>query len=116
MAIGLLIRTDQMNVQASPNTGFIGELSLNACIRPVSGILPMAIKAKETHIDRLIIAVENVEQARMVKGIEIVGCSTLRDTVHLLEGKPVTPSTNYPPSPHQESRKLFYRFLRGKRP
>ena len=99
MAIGLLIRTGQMNVHASPNTGFIGELSLNACIRPVSGILPMVIKAKEAHIDRLIIAVENVEEARMVKGIEIVGCNTLRDAVDLLEGKPVTPSTNYPPSP-----------------
>ena len=38
-------------MHASPNTGFIGELSLNACIRPVSGILPMVIKAKEAHID-----------------------------------------------------------------
>ena len=31
--------------------------------------------------------------------IEIVGCNTLRDAVDLLEGKLVTPSTNYPPSP-----------------
>ena len=44
----------------------------------------MVIKAKETNIDRLIIAVENVEEARMVRGIEIVGCDTLRDAVDLL--------------------------------
>ena len=47
MAMGLLIRTGQTNVQSTLNTGFIGELSLNASIRPVSGILPMVIKAKE---------------------------------------------------------------------
>ena len=51
-------------MHALPNTGFIGELSLNAWIRPVSGILPMVIKAKEANIDRLIVANENVEEAQ----------------------------------------------------
>ena len=78
MAIGLLIRTQQIHVNTLTNTGFIGELSLNASIRPVSGILPMVIKAKEANITTLMVAKENVEEAQLVKGLNIIGCSTLR--------------------------------------
>ena len=78
MAIGLLIRTNQIHVNTLTNTGFIGELSLNASIRPISGILPMVIKAKEANITTLIVAKENVEEAQLVTGLNIIGCSTLR--------------------------------------
>lgn len=87
MAIGLLIRTNQIHVNTLSNTGFIGELSLNASIRPVSGILPMVIKAKEANITTLMVAKENVEEAQLVTGLNIIGCSTLREVVNLLEGK-----------------------------
>ena len=50
----------------------------------------------------------------MVKGIEIVGCNTLRDAVDLLEGKPVTPSTHYPPFPTKKVDNSFVDFS-GKR-
>ena len=43
----------------------------------------------------------------MVKGIEIVGCDTLRDAVDLLEGKFVTPSSHYPPSPTKKVETLL---------
>ena len=74
-------------ISALPNTGFIGELSLNASIRPVSGILPMVIKAKEANITTLFVAKENVEEAQLVTGLKIIGCSTLREVIDLLEGK-----------------------------
>ncbi|MCQ6276820.1 YifB family Mg chelatase-like AAA ATPase [Bacillus sp. V3B] len=95
MAIGLLVRTNQIHVNTLLNIGFIGELSLNASIRPVSGILPMVIKAKETHITTLIVAKENVAEAQLVTGLNIFGCSTLREAIDLLEGK-VTPISNQP--------------------
>src|SRR5690606_32893751 len=47
MAIGLLIQTGQLNPDSIQNTGLIGELSLNSQIRPVTGVLPMVLKAKE---------------------------------------------------------------------
>ena len=87
MAIGLLIRTQQIHVNTLTNTGFIGELSLNASIRPVTGILPMVIKAKEANITTLMVAKENVEEAQLVTGLNIIGCSTLREAVNILEGK-----------------------------
>ncbi|MCJ7690199.1 MAG: magnesium chelatase, partial [Clostridiaceae bacterium] len=47
MAIGLLIQSKQINIEEMQSFGFIGELSLNADIRACSGILPMAIEAKQ---------------------------------------------------------------------
>ena len=108
MAIGLLMRTNQIHVNTLPNTGFIGELSLNASIRPVSGILPMVIKAKEANITTLIVAKENVEEAQLVTGLNIFGCSTLREAIDLLEGKILPLPNHLPPSSTTYNQKLFY--------
>ncbi|MBB2482569.1 YifB family Mg chelatase-like AAA ATPase [Bacillus sp. APMAM] len=86
MAIGLLIRTNQIQVPSLQKVGFIGELSLNSTIRPVSGVLPMVMKAKEARITKLFVARENVAEARLVKGIEVVGCEKLQDVIQFLNG------------------------------
>lgn len=86
MAIGLLIRTNQIQVPPLQKVGFIGELSLNSTIRPVSGVLPMAMKAKEAKMTKLIVAWENVTEAKLVKGIEVIGCEKLQDVIQFLNG------------------------------
>lgn len=89
MAIGLLVRTGQLqgNLQ---DTGFIGELSLNAHIRPVSGVLPMVLKAKEAGLRKIFVPTDNVREAQLVKGIEIIGCRTLQEVAGFLSGKVTT--------------------------
>ena len=89
MAIGLLIQSKQINVEEIQNFGFIGELSLNADIRACSGILPMAIEAKQRGITSLIVPKENIMEASLVKGINIYGFDKLTDIISFLEG--VTP-------------------------
>lgn len=95
MAVGLLVRTGQVKISEFPplKIGFIGELSLNASIRPISGILPMVMKAKESGIQTLFIARENVEEASLVKGVDIVSCSSLIETIEILEGT-ISPTPN----------------------
>lgn len=89
MAIGLLMKTKQITPRYSKQIGLIGELSLNSFIRPVSGLLPMVIKAKELGISTLIMAKENVQEAELVKGIKIIGCETLKDAIDVIEGKQI---------------------------
>ncbi|WP_102273752.1 YifB family Mg chelatase-like AAA ATPase [Cytobacillus massiliigabonensis] len=105
MAIGLLLKTNQIRPVALSQTGLIGELSLNGVIRPVSGILPMAIKARECQLKRLILAKENVQEAQFIKGIEIIGCRTLKEAIHILTGKQPPPATEMvnPASPNTYS-------------
>lgn len=115
MAIGLLLRTNQIQASSLDNTGFIGELSLNSFIRPVAGVLPMAIKAKETNISRLIVAKENVNEAKLVKGLEIHGCGTLKDAIDLLNGVKSFSTDNridIPASP-QENHQMDFQDVKG---
>jgi len=68
-------------VEDIQNFGFIGELSLNADIRACSGILPMAIEAKNRGITNLIVPKENIREASLVKGINIFGFEKLTEVI-----------------------------------
>lgn len=88
MAIGILSRSNQIKVHPDSLKlfGFIGELSLNAEIRPSSGVLPMVMKARSEGIRHLIVPKENVEEALLVDDINIYRADSLLDVVDLLEG------------------------------
>ena len=92
MAIGLLIQSKQLTFEDSESFGFIGELSLNADIRACSGILPMAIEAKNSGITNLIVPRKNIREASLVKGINIFGFEKLTEVISFLEG--VSPYSN----------------------
>lgn len=97
MTIGLLLQTDQISGKNVDKYCFIGELSLNGIIRPCTGILPMVNAAKNHSIQNIVVPRENLEEARSVSGINVIGISTLRDAVCLVEGK-MQKSENCPKS------------------
>ena len=73
IAIGILISTEAIKQQGLEDTIFIGELSLDGKLMKVNGILPICIEAKKLNIKRIIIPKENVQEAAIVNGIEIIG-------------------------------------------
>lgn len=97
MTIGLLLQTDQISGKNVDKYCFIGELSLNGIIRPCMGILPMVNAAKNHCIQNIVVPRENLEEARSVSGINVIGISTLRDAVCLVEGK-MRKNENFPKS------------------
>ncbi|TCS82920.1 YifB family Mg chelatase-like AAA ATPase [Tepidibacillus fermentans] len=88
MAIGILIASEQIDIGDSETnlekTLFIGELSLDGSIHGINGILPMAIEAKQKNIERLILPNQNVDEARLVQGIEVFGFSHLQEVIEFL--------------------------------
>ncbi|QOY38492.1 YifB family Mg chelatase-like AAA ATPase [Anaerobacillus isosaccharinicus] len=84
MAIALLARTNQIKINQQ-SVGLIGELSLNGEIRPVTGVLPMAIAAKENQITHLIVPHSNATEAALVKGLQVIGCETLHQVILFLQ-------------------------------
>ncbi len=68
--LALLKASDQLKVSLD-NKAFIGELSLGGEIRPVRGVLPMAIAAKEAGFTELFVPPENAEEAAVVDGIAV---------------------------------------------
>ncbi|MGI6426278.1 MAG: YifB family Mg chelatase-like AAA ATPase [Natronincolaceae bacterium] len=87
MAVGLLEETNQLKAKELQSYGFIGELSLNAGLRPCIGVLPMVIAAKEAGIKNMIVPVGNIKEASLVSGVNIFGFGSLKDVVKFLEGK-----------------------------
>jgi len=88
MAIGILLASDQIkNIKAGislEKTLFMGELSLDGQIQKGNGILSMAIAAKNNHFDTIIVPKENIEEARLVKGIKVFGFSHLNELIIFL--------------------------------
>ena len=87
IAIGILISTEAIKQQRLEDTIFIGELSLDGKLMKVNGILPICIEAKKLNIKRIIIPKENVQEAAIVNGIEIIGVNNLTEIVDFLNGE-----------------------------
>ncbi len=90
MAVGLLIQSEQLLVTDKFDIscfGFIGELSLNGNLRPCSGVLPMAIAAKDAGIQNLIVPQANVAEASLIKNINIFSFATLQEVAIFLKGE-----------------------------
>lgn len=86
ITVGLLAVTGQIPVPPE-DCAFVGELSLSGAIRPVKGMLPMALSAKEAGMKRLFVPVANAAEATLVEGIEIYGVERLTQLVDALCGR-----------------------------
>ncbi|SHH79528.1 Transposase IS200 like [Clostridium grantii DSM 8605] len=63
----------------------IGELSLNAFLRPCTGVLPMVMEAKSRGINNLVLPKQNIREASLVSGINLFGFETLTEVIQFLE-------------------------------
>ena len=68
-------------------TAFLGELSLDGCIRPVTGVLSMAIAAKKKGIRYLFVPAENAAEATLAHGPAIYGVRTVKELASILSGE-----------------------------
>lgn len=95
IALSYLLSSKQINFDPQKKI-FIGELSLDGKLRPVNGVLPMAILAKEKGFEEIILPKENAKEASLAgEEIKSIGISTLRETIDFLEGrKEILPTKN----------------------
>lgn len=64
----------------------LGELALDGTLRPVNGILPMVIGARNAGFKKLIVPLNNAEEASLVDGIELYAVDTLTSAVSVILG------------------------------
>ncbi len=62
---------------ASDGTMFAGELSLDGTLKPVRGVLPMAVRARGEGLRRLVLPADNAREAAVVEGIDVLGAGSL---------------------------------------
>ncbi len=82
LAIGLLTASELIQpIKDLHKIFFAAELSLSGELRPVSGILPLALLARKLGMEAMIVAPENAQEAAIVEGLNIYGLEQLSDVI-----------------------------------
>lgn len=68
-------------------SAFLGELSLDGQIRPISGVLPMALAARREGIQALFVPAENAAEATLARGPAIIPVRTVAELAGGLNGE-----------------------------
>ena len=87
IAIGILAAMGRVEVGMLDDTMLAGELSLDGTVKPVRGVLSLALAARQAGLRRLILARENVAEAAVVGELEVLGVESLRQTIDFLNGE-----------------------------
>ncbi len=70
---------------------FLGELSLEGKLRPIRGMLSMAIAAKKAGFEILFVPAENAREATLAGDIRVVGVSDVSKLISTLRGETTMP-------------------------
>ncbi|MBE6932186.1 MAG: ATP-binding protein [Ruminococcaceae bacterium] len=85
-------------------SAFLGELSLEGYVRPLPGVLPMALAAKEQGIEALYVPAENAPEATLAQGLRVYPVRDVAQLVAHLRGEaPIEPQTPWEPKEKQKS-------------
>jgi magnesium chelatase family protein len=101
IAVGLLISTGLIPQEAALSCMMAGELSLDGRLKPVRGVLPYAICARQQGYRGIIVPEENAAQAAMIGQIDVFPARTLSQVVDWLLGQ--GEMTPYVPPDDQEA-------------
>lgn len=84
IALGILTATEQIPSLSLKDYVILGELSLDGRIRPIKGVLPIAISLKEKGTKKIILPIENAKEAAVVREIEVYPVRNLREVTNFL--------------------------------
>lgn len=84
LAIGMLASNEQIMADKLSRFLIMGELSLDGTIQPVKGVLPIAIKARESGFEGIIIPKLNAREAAVVNNIKVYGVDHINEVINFL--------------------------------
>ncbi len=87
LAIGILAGAEMINADKLSQYLLMGELSLDGTLKPIKGVLPIAIKAREDGFKGFILPQQNAREAAVVNKLEVYGVTNIRDVIEFMDGK-----------------------------
>ncbi|MCM1183888.1 MAG: YifB family Mg chelatase-like AAA ATPase [Roseburia sp.] len=87
IAIGMLVSLGYIAEENIKNTLIIGELGLNGEVKTVKGVLPIVQRARTENLKRCIVPRANVKEGAVTDKMEVIGVSTLQETIRYLQEK-----------------------------
>jgi magnesium chelatase family protein len=95
IAVGILLANQSLEVskQFLHETLFLGELSLDGGIRFIKGALAIAFDAQKLGKRRIVVPKDNVQEAALISGLEVIGVDHLVELIAYLRGEQsITPA------------------------
>ncbi len=86
VALGILAASGTIPPDHLKSYLFSGELSLDGEIKPIKGVLPYTLTAKEKGFKGIFIPVENADEASLVDGIDVLPVQRLSQIVDYFSG------------------------------
>jgi len=91
IAMGILLCSGTITAAQIDSVFFAGELSLDGALRPINGVLPMAIAAKAQGIHTFFVPQENAQEAALVGDVTVYPVNTLAEICGHFTGRAITP-------------------------
>lgn len=92
MALGFLSAAGVLDPDRMKGLGAAGELALDGRLRPVRGVLPMTVRAREMGLDTVLLPADNAREAAVVAGIRVIPADDLAQVIgHLTGQRPLQP-------------------------
>jgi len=86
ICLGMMAATRQIPTEKLEKLLVMGELGLNGDLRPIKGVLPIAIEARKQGFTSFLLPRANAEEAAIVNNLAVYGIDTLQEAVNFLKG------------------------------
>ncbi len=87
IALAILKASGQITGEQLERYVIMGELSLDGDLRPIRGVLPIAIQSRKENFQCLVLPQANASEAAIVNNIEIIGVTSLKEAIAFVEGE-----------------------------
>jgi magnesium chelatase family protein len=102
IALALLKASDQLFASNLEQYLIMGELSLDGLLRPIKGVLPIAIEARKKAFRGILVPHDNASEAAIVNNLDVIPIENLQQAVEFLQGElPIEPLSS-------DTRDLFF--------
>ncbi len=101
IALCVMKASGQLTTDKLDQYVIMGELALDGTLRPIRGVLPIAIQARKEGFKGFILPTDNASEAAIVNNLEVYPVANLREAVDFLEEKIQIPSV------HIDAREAF---------
>ena len=96
--LGILTAAEEIR-RLPEDAAFLGELSLTGALRGVTGVLPMALWARQHGIRQLFVPAANAAEATLAQGLTVYGVEDVKQLVAHLKGEAeLTPAPAWHPA------------------
>jgi magnesium chelatase family protein len=87
IALGILHASQQLPTEELESYVIMGEMALDGALRPIRGVLPIAIQARKEGFKGIVLPVENAQEAAIVNNLDVIPVETMQQAIDFFEGR-----------------------------